>query len=183
MNVRMIRMLALSTVLFLMTACASTMSSPFDTPRAGLWPESDIAGIVMTANEGEVQQGNAAVSRATSADVRAFAQMMVTDHTTALGAIRDTSARAGIMQTDNDTTAALQRTSRETITNLATYSGAEFDRQYMQTQINLHQWLLTALDQHLIPLATNRDLRSLLETQRVSVAAHLEQARAIRGRL
>ena len=148
-------------------------------------PNSDphVVGIVAAANQGEIDQGNAAASRATNPDVRAFAQMMVTDHTTALGAIRDTSARAGIMQTDNDTTAALQRTSRETITNLATYSGAEFDRQYMQTQINLHQWLLTALDQHLIPLSTNRDLRSLLETQRVSVAAHLEQARAIHGRL
>jgi putative membrane protein len=148
-------------------------------------PNSDphIVGIVATANQGEIEQGNAAASRATNADVRAFAQMMVADHTTALSAVRDTSARAGITPADNDTTAALQRTSRETITNLATYSGAEFDRQYMQTQINLHQWLLTALDQHLIPMAANRDLKSLLETQRVSVAAHLEQARAIRGRL
>lgn len=148
-------------------------------------PSSDphIVGIVATANQGEIDQGNAAATRATNPDVRAFAQMMVADHTTALGAIRDTSARAGITAADNDTTAALQRTSRETITNLATYSGADFDRQYMQTQVDLHQWLLTALDQHLIPLATNRDLRSLLETQRVTVAAHLEQARAIRGRL
>lgn len=148
-------------------------------------PNSDphIVGIVMAANQGEIEQGNAAATRATNSDVRAFAQMMAADHTTALSAVRDTSGRAGLTPADNDTTAALQRTSRETITNLATYSGAEFDRQYMQTQVNLHQWLLTALDQHLIPLATNRDLRSLLETQRVSVAAHLEQARAIRGRL
>jgi putative membrane protein len=161
-------------------ACASMTTG--DTPGT---PNSDphIVGIVMAANQGEIEQGNAAATRATNPDVRAFAQMMVADHTTALGAVRDTSARAGVTPADNDTTAALQRTSRETITNLATYSGAEFDRQYMQTQVNLHQWLLTALDQQLIPLATNRDLRSLLETQRVSVAAHLEQARAIRGRL
>jgi putative membrane protein len=161
-------------------ACAS-----MTTDGAAMRPNADphIVGIVANANQGEIDQGNAAASRATNSDVRAFAQMMVADHTTALGAVRDTSGRAGITPADNDTTAALQRTSRETITNLATYSGADFDRQYMQTQINLHQWLLTALDQHLIPLAANRDLRSLLETQRVSVAAHLEQARAIRGRL
>jgi putative membrane protein len=161
-------------------ACASMTTG--DTAAT---PNSDphIVGIVMAANQGEIDQGNAAASRATNVDVRAFAQMMVSDHTTALGAVRDTSSRAGITPMDNDTTAALQRTSRETITNLATYSGADFDRQYMQTQINLHQWLLTALDQTLIPLAHDRDLRSLLETQRVSVAAHLESARAIRGRL
>lgn len=161
-------------------ACAS-MTSDGTASR----PNSDphIVGIVANANQGEIDQGNAAASRATNADVRAFARMMVTDHTTALAAVRDTSARAGITPADNDTTAALQRTSRETITNLATYSGAEYDRQYMDTQIKLHDWLLTALDQHLVPLSTDRDLRSLLETQRVSVAAHLEQARAIRGRL
>ena len=155
------------------------------TDTAANVPNSDphIAGIVMAANQGEIDQGNAASTRATNADVRAFARMMVTDHTTALGAVRDTASRAAVISMDNDTTSALQRTSRETVTNLATYSGAEYDRQYMQTQINLHQWLLTALDQHLIPLARNRDLRSLLETQRVSVAAHLEQARAIRARL
>lgn len=162
-------------------ACASMTSDDMSATR----PNSDphIVGIVANANQGEIDQGNAAASRATNADVRNFARMMVTDHTTALGAVRDTAGRAGITAADNDTTAALQRTSRETVTNVATYSGAEFDRMYMQTQVDLHQWLLTALDQHLIPLATNRDLRSLLETQRASVAAHLDQARAIRGRL
>lgn len=160
-------------------ACASMTGTAANTPNS----DPHITGIVVAANQGEIDQGNAASTRATNADVRAFAQMMVTDHTTALGALRDTASRAGVTAMDNDTTAALQRTSRETITNLATYSGAEYDRQYMQTQVNLHQWLLTALDQHLIPMARNRDLRSLLETQRVSVAAHLEQARAIRARL
>jgi putative membrane protein len=177
---RRVALLSVTLLSVLLGACATTTGT-----GDAAAPSSDphIVGIVMAANQGEIDQGNAAASRATNADVRAFAQMMVRDHSTALGAVRDTAGRGGITSADNDTTAALQRTSRETITNLATYSGAEFDRQYMQTQINLHQWLLTALDQHLIPLARNRDLRSLLETQRVSVAAHLEQARALRGRL
>jgi putative membrane protein len=179
MNVRMIRMLSLSTVLFLMTACASTMSSPFDTPRAGLWPESDIAGIVMTANEGEVQQGNAALSRATSADVRAFAQMMVADHTNAMNNARDVFSRAGISAGENDTTRTLRDTSQRTVTNLGTYSGTAFDRQYMQAQVNQHQWLLTSLDTALIPSATRAEVRSLLQTQRASVAARLDRARQI----
>ena len=34
-----------------------------------------------------------------------------------------------------------------------------------------------------VPNGKSAKLRSLLETQRVNVAAHLEQARAIRGRL
>jgi putative membrane protein len=174
---------AIAVLSLVLGACAS-MSTTGDT--AGTVAGSvdpHIVGIVATANQGEIDQGNAAASRATNPDVRAFAQMMVRDHTTALGAVRDTAARAGVTAADNDTTAALQRESGETVTNLGTYSGAAFDRTYMQTQVDLHQWLLTALDQQLIPMAKNRDLRSLLETQRVSVAAHLEQARSLRGRL
>lgn len=164
-------------------ACATTTDGTTGATAGMPYADPHIVGIAMAANQGEIDQGNNAATRATNADVRSFAQMMVTDHTTALAAVRDTSARAGVTPLENDTTAALQRTSRETITNLNTWTGADFDRTYMQTQVDLHQWLLNQLDRHLIPMTRNRDLRSLLETQRASVAAHLEQARAIRGRL
>ena len=164
-------------------ACATTTDVTTGATAGMPYADPHIVGIAMAANQGEIEQGNAAAARATNADVRSFAQMMVTDHTTALSAVRDTSSRAGVAPMENDTTAALQRTSRETITNLNTWSGADFDRAYMQTQIDLHQWLLNQLDRHLIPMTRNRDLRSLLETQRAAVATHLEQARQIRGRL
>ncbi|HEX8408701.1 MAG TPA: DUF4142 domain-containing protein [Thermoanaerobaculia bacterium] len=169
--------ITLSTVL--LGACATTDANMPATPNV----DGHIAGITLAANEGEIQQGNAASTRATNADVRSFAQMMVTDHTNALNAARDTAARAGITPMDNDTTAALRSTSPQVITNLGTYTGADYDRQYMDYQISLHQWLLTGLDTQIIPLAHNGELRSLLQTQRASVAAHLEQARSLRGRL
>ena len=169
--------IALSTLL--LGACATTDANTPATPNV----DGHIAGIVLAANEGEIQQGNAAAGRATNADVRSFAQMMATDHTSALNAARDTAARAGITPQDNDTTAALRSTSPQVITNLGTYTGADYDRQYIDYQIALHQWLLNGLDTQLIPLAHNGELKTLLQTQRASVAAHLERARSIRGRL
>jgi putative membrane protein len=175
--------ITMSVLTLFLGACATMDDGGADVAAGTPYHDPHTVGIVIAANQGEVDQGNAAASRATNADVRAFAQMMVTDHTTALAAVRDTSSRAELTPLDNDTTAALQRGSRETITNLNTYSGADFDRTYMQSQVDLHQWLLNQLDRVLIPTTRNRDLRSLLETQRTSVAAHLEQARQIRGRL
>lgn len=164
---------------FFLGACA-TMTDPAPR-RANV--DGHIANIAMVANEGEAQQGSAAASRATSAEVRSFAQMMVTDHTNALNAARDTASRNGITPEENDTTRALRNATPTVIANLDTYRGADYDRQYMNYQVALHQWLLNGLDTVLIPQATNAELRSLLQTQRGSVAAHLEQARAIRGRL
>ena len=169
--------------LMFLGACATVDDGNVDVPAGTPYHDPHTVGIVIAANQGEIDQGNAAASRATNPDVRAFAQMMVTDHTTALAAVRDTSARAGLTPLDNDTTAALQRGSRETIANLDTWKGADYDRNYIQSQIDIHQWLLNQLDRVLIPTTRNRDLRSLLETQRAAVAAHLEQARQIRGRL
>jgi putative membrane protein len=161
-------------------ACASmTGGARSDMPNA----DGHIANIAMVANEGEAQQGSAAATRATSADVRSFAQMMVSDHTSALNAARDTASRAGITPLENDTTNALRTGTPVVISNLNTYSGAEYDRHYMQYQIDLHQWLLNALDTQLIPMAQSPELKALLQTQRGAVASHLEQARSIRGRL
>ena len=166
----------------LLSACATTTTDG-TMPPPGATPEGDIAAIVIAANEGEIQQGQAASGRATNADVRAFAQMMVTDHTAALNAARDTFNRAGINPTDNNISNTLRSGSQTTVTNLATYSGAAYDRTYMQVQVDLHSWLLNALDTALIPSAVTPELRSLLQTQRGAVATHLERARAILGGL
>jgi putative membrane protein len=177
---------ALAMLALLLSACG-TYTNGTAASRADLGPnatpEGDIASIVTAANQGEIEQGNAAASRASSQDVRSFAQMMVTDHTAALNSARDTFNRAGINPTPNDITAALERTSPETIRNLNTYQGAAFDQKYMQAQVDLHDWLLRQLDRALIPSARTPELRTLLQTQRASVAAHLEHARRILGGL
>jgi putative membrane protein len=115
--------------------------------------------------------------------VRAFAQMMVADHTSALNATRGVMDRGGINATDNNISTTLRSNAQTTVTNLATYSGMAFDRTYMQTQVDLHAWLLRQLDNALIPSARTPELRNLLQTQRTAVAAHLDRARQITGAL
>ncbi|HEY0157266.1 MAG TPA: DUF4142 domain-containing protein [Thermoanaerobaculia bacterium] len=175
------RLSLLAILVLMLSACATTTDTM--EPRAGATPEGDIAAIVTAANEGEIQQGQAASTRATNADVRAFAQMMVADHTAALNTARDTFNRAGINASDNTIANTLRASSQTTVTNLNTYSGADFDRAYMRTQVDLHAWLLNVLDVSLIPSAVTPELRTLLQTQRASVAAHLDQARGILSRL
>lgn len=176
-----LRIPTFAVLIMMLSACATTTDTM--EPRPGSTPEGDIAAILTAANEGEVQQGQAASTRATNADVRAFAQMMVTDHTAALNTARDTFNRAGINPSDNNISTTLRTNSQTAVTNLNTYSGPAFDRTYMQTQVDLHSWLLNALDTALIPSAVTPELRTLLQTQRASVATHLDRARAILGGL
>lgn len=167
------RILAPLTLLFI--SCGSMSTT---TPL----PANDIAGILATANQGEIDQANAALSKATNADVRAFAQMMVTDHTNAANTARDVFSRNGITPSDNATTNELKTNGQHSTMNLSAYSGAAFDRAYLQAQIDMHQWLLTNLDSLLIPSARG-ELRTLLESTRGTVSSHLDKARELLGRL
>ena len=156
-------------------ACATT-----DTMTAtGAIPESNIAAVISTAHEGEVMHGEGARSKASREDVRAFASMMVTDHTAAGNRAREVFARNNITPMDNDTSRTLRDNARRAWESLNTYSGVSFDRAYMQAQVDMHQWMLTSLDNNLIPSARNREMRELLTAQRGSVMTHLERARNI----
>jgi putative membrane protein len=146
---------------------------------ANAMSDADIASIVTTANQGEIDQANAALAKASSSDVRDFAQMMVRDHTNALNATQSLISNQNITPTDNATSTALRSGSQQTISALNTYSGTNFDRTYMQAMVDAHQWLLNTMDSTLIPSAHSRALRDLLQTQRTTVAAHLDRARTI----
>lgn len=138
-----------------------------------------IAGVLTAANQGEIDAGRLASTKATSATVRDFATMMVADHTGALSTARDVFSRSNLVpDMQNPTVVQLQDLSRRTNDSLQQYSGAGFDRTYMQSQVDMHQWLLNQIDSTLLP-SSRGELRTLLTQQRASVAMHLDRARTI----
>src|SRR5712691_3636103 len=169
----------------LLASCSvNTMTSSSSLPGTIGFTDSDIAAIVTNANQGEIDQGNVALTRASSSDVRDFAQMMVNDHTSALNQANALFSRIYVTANTSNTVAQnLQNGSRQTINALNTYSGTDFDKQYIQTQIDAHQWLLNTLDSTLIPSAHNRELRDFLQSTRTVVATHLDRARQIQKML
>jgi putative membrane protein len=180
--------LLLIAALVLAAGCSvnNTMTSSSTMPGSNgmTFNDNDIAGILSNANQGEIDEGQTAVSKANSADVRAFAQMMITDHTNNLNQARSLFDRINVTpNTSNDIASTLQSGARQTVSALNTYTGTDFDRQYIQSQIDTHQWLLTTLDNALIPSARNRQMRDFLKTTRGAVSMHLDRARQIQSNL
>lgn len=82
----------------------------------------------------EVQMGNLAVQNAESADVRAFAQRMVTDHSKSNEELQQFATTKGVAlpaELDGDHKSALD--------HLTSLSGAEFDKAYMQHMVEDHR--------------------------------------------
>jgi putative membrane protein len=184
-----IKSLVIFSALLLLTAACSvnhTMTSSSSMPGVIVGPaysDSDIAAIVTNANQGEIDQGQVASTKANSDDVRAFARMMVTDHTNALNQAQSLLSRTNIVANDNDISRGLQNASQGTVSALNTYAGTDFDRTYINSQVDIHQWLLNTLDNTLIPSANNRQLRDFLKTQRTAVATHLDRGKQIQSNL
>ena len=138
----------------------------------------DIAGVMTLANEGEVQQAQAALPHLTTQQARDFANMMITDHTAALRDARDLFARNNIAARETNMEATSLKSSSDTLVKTLRDTMTNADRTYIQSQVTVHQDLLNRLDTKLIP-ASSGDLRTFLQTQRMSVANHLDHARQI----
>lgn len=151
--------------------------------NVGSMNDREIFAVVREANQGEVQHGQLATQRATAASVRQFAQMMIADHTAALQRLETISGRVGVTAADTSLSTDLRNNAARTTNVLESLRGAEFDRLYMRSQIEMHQWLLTSIDTSFLTAAGSRPLREELRTMRASVAAHLDQARQIAGTL
>lgn len=145
--------------------------------------DPQIAAIVVTANQVDIDAGKLAESRATNADVMAFGKMMVTDHTGVNDAAVALVTKLHVAPEDNPTAESLKKGGQQNVAHLETLSGAEFDKAYIDHEVAYHQAVLAAVDQTLIPNAHNAELKALLVKVRPAFVAHLEHAKALQAQL
>ena len=145
--------------------------------------DAQIAAIVVTANHVDIDAGKLAASKASSAQVKEFAQRMVTDHTGVNKSASDLVTRLHVTPEPNATSASLKKGGDDNVAALQKLSGAAFDRAYVDHEITYHQAVLDAVDQTLIPSAQNAELKALLVKVRPAFVAHLEHAKQLQASL
>ena len=156
-------------------------------PAAGAWAQSvtdaQIAAIVVTANQVDIDAGKLAESMATNSEVKKFAAQMVTDHTGVNKQAVDLVTKLKVTPEDNPTSQSLKAGGEKNIANLKGLKGAAFDKAYIDNEVTYHQAVLDALDKTLIPNAKNAELKALLVKVRPAFVAHLEHAKHVQSSL
>jgi putative membrane protein len=145
--------------------------------------DAQIAKIVVTANQVDVDAGRLAASKATNPEVKKFAQTMVTDHTGVNKHAVELAKKLGVKPEDNDTAKSLASGGQANLANLKTLKGKEFDKAYVDHEVAYHQAVLDAVDKTLIPGAKNEELKALLVKVRPAFVAHLEHAKHLQASL
>jgi len=145
--------------------------------------DAQIAAIVVTANQVDIDAGQYAQAHSTSKDVQGFAKLMVTDHTAVNKSAVDLATKLKLTPEDNATAQSLKKGGEDNIARLKALDGAAFDRAYVDHEVAYHQAVIDALDKTLIPSAKNEELKALMVKVRPAFVAHLDHAKALQAQL
>jgi putative membrane protein len=167
---------------FRLAAVLATALAPLFAHAAGP-NDAQIAAIVVTANQVDIDAGKYAESHAGSAEVKDFARRMVTDHTAVNKSATELAGRLHLTPEDNPTAQSLKKGGDDNVANLKTLSGAAFDKAYVDHEVAYHEAVLNALDTTLVPSATNADLKALMVKVRPAFVAHLDHAKMLQAKL
>ena len=145
--------------------------------------DAQIAGIVVAANQVDIDAGRLAESQGHSNDVKTFGRQMVTDHTAVNKQATELVTKLKVKPEDSDTSKSLKAGAADNIKNLKSLKGAAFDKAYVDHEVAYHQAVLDAVDKTLIPSAQNAELKALIVKVRPAFVAHLEHAKMVQGDL
>lgn len=167
---------------FLVAAAAATGLRAQEATPPNL-SDPEVAHVAVTANTIDIIAGRFALTRTRNAEVRAFANTMITDHTAVNGQASALATRLHVTPADNAVSQSLMTGAAAAHRAQESLRGAAFDRAYMDREVAYHQAVLDAIDNVLIPTTENADLKKLLVDVRPAIAAHLAHARRLQASL
>lgn len=146
--------------------------------EGGAAPLTDarILHVVITANTGEVGLAQIAITRATASAVASFADEMASEHGAAVMRANSIATEQTITPEDNPISQMLTQDSTETAAELNAIAAEEFDVAYMESQVAMHEEVLTLIETELLPEADNAALVDFLGDIQAEVEAHLLDA-------
>jgi putative membrane protein len=162
-------------------AVTGLIGFPVSSVAAEAVNDAQIASIVVTANQVDIDAGRFAAAHSSNDEVKTFARLMVTDHTGVNKAATDLAAKLQVTPQDNPTSQTLKAEGEKSLTHLKTLQGAAFDKAYIDREVAYHQQVIDALDTTLIPSARNAELKALLVRVRPAFVAHLEHAKHLQA--
>ena len=166
-----IRMTGTLAALLLATGIACAQGSKLN--------DAQIAHIAYTADQIDIQAAQQALEKSKNNEVRAFAQDMVRDHTAVNEKALALVKKLNVTPADNNTSQALSKQATDKHAELAKLKGAAFDKAYIDNEVAYHKTVNDALQNTLIPGASNPELKGLLTTGLKIFQGHQQHAEQV----
>ena len=164
----------------LLVLCAPLAFAADDNKGIGVTlSDAEIVKVLHVANMGEINAAQAAKAKATSPQVKQFAQMMIKDHTAMDGKVKELEQKLGLKPADSVLSAGLQAKAKTEIAGLKATSGETFDKAYIASQVSMHGDVQEAIRDSLMPSVKNAELKALLQEAKPKIDMHLQHAQQL----
>jgi putative membrane protein len=138
--------------------------------------DPEIASVAVVANQNDIGFATIAKTKSTNKDVLQFAQTMATDHQSVIDQATALVKKLGVTPKDNAVSKKLLSDAGNTKKMLSSKSGDAFNKAYIDNEVSYHKAVITEVENVLIPDATNKDLKDLLQKVLPILKTHLEHA-------
>ncbi|UOF00926.1 DUF4142 domain-containing protein [Bdellovibrio reynosensis] len=160
-----------------------SMQAPSATQTTTNLTQEEVAEILKTANDAEIDMAQAAKRRAENKEVKDFAKHMEEQHKENNKEAKKITKKADIDMKNNDTAKSLKKDAKDKLADLKKKKGADFDKAYIENQIAMHEMVLRDLNEKFIPAVQNPEFKAFLETTKSHVQEHLSKAQQIQQSL
>ena len=138
--------------------------------------DAEIFALISQSNDAEVSSSELATKNASNAQVKAFARQMIADHAAMKKQGTALSKTLGVSPTDS--TQEKQDAMNDQLDDLKDKKGADFDKAYMDMQVQAHQKTLDDL-RSFQAKAQNAELKTMITNAIPKVEAHLQKAQQL----
>lgn len=125
----------------------------------------------------EVELGKLALSKAQNAEVKAFAQKMIDDHSKAGDELKQLAAQKKVTLPPD-----VLPKHKEAMEKLSKLTGADFDREYVKAMVEDHEKDVTAFEA-VSKTATDADVKAFAAKTLPTLKMHLEMIKGIAGKM
>src|SRR5215469_11831367 len=138
--------------------------------------DPQIAHIAYTAGQLDIEAAQQALQKSNNKDVIAFAKDMERDHKAVNDQALALVKKLNVTPEDNNTSKTLNKQAADKRAELAKLNGAAFDKAYIDNEVAYHKTVNSALQNTLIPSASNSELKDLLTTGLKIFQGHQQHA-------
>jgi putative membrane protein len=135
-----------------------------------------IVAIFDAANTWDIQTGDLAVKKGSTKTVKDFGAMLSRDHKNVRQQGRDLAAKLKVTPTPPKDF-ALAKAHADAMNKLEGLSGKEFDKAFLQNEVDYHQAVIDAVTATLLPSLQNAEVKDLVTKVAPAFAAHRDAAK------
>jgi len=164
------------------TATADTSAMSAGAPAAGTWSDANIFAMLDEVNAADSAAGAIAATKATSSEVREFARRMTRDHHQLREQGAALAKKLGVTPAAPSDDPVPGMAQDETNTLNSTAKGKDFDKAYIDAEVNAHKAVLDLATKSAAQ-TQNSELKNLIQKAAPVVQGHLTKAESIQKSL